>query len=155
MSIFFEQVLFQGPGIDADTDRHGILACFFNDLSDFGFITDIAGIDPKAVYAGIEGHQSKAMTEVNVGDKGNPYAALNFIKFAGSLLVGHGHADELTSCVLKSMNLINRGRNIPGIGIGHRLDRHRRIAADGDRADMDLLGEFSFHQVAIIHDRGI
>ena len=43
-------------------------------------------------------------------------------------------------------NLFDRRRDVGGVGVGHRLDHHRRIAAQDDAADVDRDGVASFRQ---------
>ena len=44
--------------------------------------------------------------------------------------IGNGNADEFTPGVLKLPDLGDRGSNIAGVRIGHRLNDDRSVSAD-------------------------
>ncbi len=56
----------------------------------------------------------------------------------GVLLAGHRHAHDVRAGLGDRADLVHRRRQVRGLGLGHRLHRHRRAATDRDRADVDL-----------------
>ncbi len=62
------------------------------------------------------------------------------ICFSASTSCSRGTATRTMSApgVGHFADLLHRGREVRGLGLGHRLHRHGRSAADGDGPDMDL-----------------
>ena len=80
------------------------------------------------------------MIEVDVGDQRNRAVAADGRQGVGGLPVGDGAAHDLAAGLGQGQDLGEGGGRVAGVGIGHRLHRHRRAAADGDGADMNLPG---------------
>ena len=56
----------------------------------------------------------------------------------GVLLARHRHAHDVRARVGDGPDLVHRRAQVRGLGLRHRLHRHRRAAADRHRADVDL-----------------
>ncbi|MCY1232197.1 hypothetical protein D9M72_446740 [compost metagenome] len=54
-----------------------------------------------------------------------------------TLVAVDGDAHQLRARLVKGGHLRHRSVDIGSVGVGHRLDDHRRTAADDDAADID------------------
>ena len=54
------------------------------------------------------------------------------------LVARHGHAHEVGARVRHAADLVHRGGQVRGLGLGHRLDHDRGAAADLHAADVDV-----------------
>ena len=52
----------------------------------------------------------------------------------------HGTADDFATGRFQRPDLLHRRTHVAGVGLGHRLDRDRRIAADFHFAQFNLPG---------------
>jgi hypothetical protein len=60
------------------------------------------------------------------------------------LVAVDGDAHELGAGASERRHLLRSSLDVGGVGIGHRLDDHRRAAADDDAADIDRNGPAAF-----------
>ena len=129
----------QATEVNADTDGYLAGLRLANDGLDLAFVADVAGVQPQAVNAAVEGLEGKLVVEVDVGHDGDVDLALDPSQRLGRLHVGDGAPDYLAPLLLQPTYLGDRGRDVAGVGLGHRLDSHGRIAADLHVADVQSL----------------
>ena len=137
-AVFFQQVLFQTAGIDADADRTAVILGRTHHLGHARGIADIAGIDAQAGDAGLGGLDGALVVEMDVGDDGNRAFAADLLQRPGGLLIRRADAHDIGTGIGGADHLIQRGAHVVAIGIGHGLHRNRGIAADRHIADHDL-----------------
>ena len=82
----------------------------------------------------------KLVIEVNVGDQRDANLFLDFAQLFRRFAHRHGAANDLAAGRLQIPDLLHRGAHVARIGLGHRLDGDRRIAADLDLAELNLSG---------------
>src|SRR3989304_269400 len=90
----------------------------------------ITGIQPEAVNPVINCHKCQPVVEVYVSNKRDMYRVPDISDGCSSICVRHCNPDYFTPCILKPFYLANRSADITCISVGHRLDNHRRIAAN-------------------------
>ena len=136
-----EDVLLERAGVHADADRDAAVLRGGCDLADLGRGADVAGVDAEAVDAGLERGEGEAVVEVDVGDdRAGADGALDLRERGGRGGVGHGEADDVRAGLEAGERLRGGRGGVPRVGVRHRLDGHRRAAADLDGADADAMG---------------
>ena len=106
---------------------------------DFMGYTDVRiPVDADSVRTLLHGRHSQTRIEMNIGNQGNGNLFSNAGNGLGRRHIRDRHPDDFAASLLQLLNLPDRGLDIIGHGIGHRLDRNRRAATDGHRTDMDL-----------------
>ena len=143
-----QQFLVQAAPVDADAHRFVVAAGQFDDGGELivaaGTAADVAGIDAQLGQRlgafGIPAQQAMAV-EVEIADQRHLDAAggqtvADRRHRAGGILGVDGDPHQLGTGPGQGGDLLDGGRDISGVGIGHRLHDDRGIAADRDRADM-------------------
>ena len=138
LTIFFEQILFQAAGIDADAYRAAIGLGRRDHFADPLLAADIARVDPQARSAGIGSFKRTLVVEVDIGDDRHARGTHDLFQCVGRLTVGTGDADNIDAGLFAAADLIDRRLSVRCWRVGHRLHRDRRIAADRHIADHDL-----------------
>ena len=98
----------------------------------------LPGIDAQAGGAGVGRFERALVVEMDVGDDRHARLAHDLAQRSGAVDVGARDADDVRPGFLAAADLVDRRGGVAGRRVGHRLDGHRRIAADGDIADHDL-----------------
>ena len=123
-------------------------------------MADVAGID--SVFIEIAGaigifRQQDVPVVMEIADHRNVAAGieqplLDFRNGRRRFRHVHGDANEFRARLREFQALLRGGSNIGGIGVGHRLDDHRRAAAHLDVADLhaDCLVPFARHLQSIV-----
>jgi hypothetical protein len=75
---------------------------------------------------------------MDVGDDRHRHLPGDFFQCQRRFLVGAGDPDDIRTGLFESPDLHDRGCGVAGHGVGHRLHRDRRIAANRHLADMDF-----------------
>ena len=140
LAVFFQQVLFEAAGIDADADRAAVVAGGLDHLAHAGGIANIAGVDAQAGGAGLGGLDGALVVEMDVGDDRHRAFAADLAQGAGRGLVRGRDADDIGPGISGADHLIQRRTHVAAIGIGHGLDADRGVTAHRDAADHDLAG---------------
>src|SRR5690554_6184071 len=146
LAVFLLQILLQRTGIDADPQWDAMIAGRVNHLAHAILAADIAWIDAQAVGTEISHSQGDAIVEMDVGNQRYGHTRLDPSKGLGSLHAGHGHTHEVCPGGGEVFDLRDGGLDVAGIGIGHRLDADRRIAAHGHRPDLDAARQAARHR---------
>ena len=141
-----EQLLVEAAPVDADAHRLGVLRRHLDHLGELAVVlvalADVARVDAvlrQRLGAGrIVGEQAVAVV-VEVADQRHvdvhPVELLADVRHRrGGLGRVDGDAHHLRAGDRQLLDLDRGADRIDRVGIGHRLDPHRRIAADGDRA---------------------
>jgi hypothetical protein len=145
MAMSFEDLLLKGSGIDPYSDRDVPRQRFLDDFLDSFTAADISGIDAEPVSAGLEGGESKAVVKVDVRNQRGKNLLLDLLESFSSLFIRHGQPHNVTPGSLKLLDLPDRRIHIPGVRVGHGLNRNGRPAADRHLPDMDLASFLSSH----------
>src|SRR5690554_1858661 len=88
---------------------------------------------------------------MNIGHQRNSDALANLTKSLCGFHGGHRHADNIGTGQLNSLDLLNGGGDIGGLGVGHALHRDRRLATYRNITHHDttrfttLNGRFTMH----------
>ena len=106
---------------------------------------DVSRIDPEPVRAGLESGESQAVVKVDVCNQRGANLLLDLFERCSSLFIRHSQSHDLTPGSLKLLDLPDRRSHIPGVRVGHGLNRNRRFAADRHIPDMDLASFLSSH----------
>ena len=112
--IFFQQVLFKGPRIDADADRDPAVPGAVHHGLDLFRAADVAGVDPQTVGAGPGGRDGQTVVEVDVGDHRDPHLLLDAGNRRGRLGVRHRHPHDVASGRLQAPDLGHGGGDVLG-----------------------------------------
>jgi hypothetical protein len=153
LAIFVQQVLFQRTGVDADADGTAVVAGGLDHLAHPVGRTDVARVDAQAGGAGLGGLDGAFVVEMDVGHDRHRAFADDFAQGPGRGFVGGGDADNIGPGLGGGDDLRQRGPHVRTVGVGHGLDRDRRVAPHGDAADHDL-ARFAAFDVAPGADRG-
>ena len=132
-----QDVLFEGARVDADADGDPPRRRGPDDLADLLPRADVAGIEPQAVDARVEGGQGQPVVEVDVGDERDPALPADLPEGGGRGPVRDGQPDDLRPGLLQPADLRRRRPDVPGVGLGHGLDDDGGAAADDDAAHGD------------------
>ena len=102
---------------------------------------DVARVDPHRRAAGVDRGEDVLRLEVDVGDHRDLRLAWRSSGSASaSSCDGHRDPDDVAAGRGELGDLLQRRVDVGGQRRGHRLHRDRRVAADRDRADLDLPG---------------
>ena len=114
---------------------------------------DVAGVEAQAVDALLDGDQRQFVIEMDVGDQRDANFFLDLAELLGRFAHRHGTADDFAAGRFQGPDLLHRGAHVAGVGLGHRLDRDRRIAADFHIAQLNLPGFAPFNHGSTIENR--
>ncbi len=138
LAVLFQQLAFQGAGVDADAHGTAVVAGGLDDLLDPRLAADVARIDPQAGRAGLGRLDAAFVVEVDVRDDRH-VGGLGDRRHGGRrLLVRARDPHDVGPSLLKLADLGDGRRRIRGEGVGHRLHGDGRIAPNRHVADMDL-----------------
>src|ERR1035437_2846974 len=125
----------QRPRVDSDTDADAALFGPANHLDDLVAVADVAGVEAEALDARIERRPRQAVVEMDVGDDRQAGAVEDFHHRVAGLAVVAGDAPHVCAGVSHPRDLGDGSIDVAGVGLGHRLHRDRRGAADDDVTD--------------------
>ena len=129
-AVLRDQVLLEGAGVHADTDRDIPLLRAVHDGPDLLVRADVARVDTdliRAVFHRFDGH---TVVEMDVGNERNRNLLFDLTDRHGGLMGRHGAADDLTAGLLEAVNLRDGRRDILRLRVAHGLDRDRVLPAD-------------------------
>jgi len=131
----FVQVLGQRAGVDPDPHRYIGGVGLDRDLGDFVAAADVPWVEADAVGAGVDRFQRQGVVEVDVGDDRDRRLHDDRLQRLDVLLARDRAADDVGAGLGDLVDLLHRRRQVGGLGLGHRLHRDRRAAADRHLAD--------------------
>ena len=131
-------MLGQRAGVDAHAQRRAALLGQGDHLGDLLRSADVAGVQAHAVSARFDRLQRERVVEVDVGDHRDRRLRDDRLQRLGVLLARHRDAHDVRARLRDRPDLLHRRLQVGGLGLGHRLHRHGRAAADRDSADVDL-----------------
>ena len=99
---------------------------------------DIARIDAQTGRAALRRLDGAFVVKVDVGNDRHVDRADDVLQRPGRRLIRAGNPDDVGAGLFQRQHLGHGGGHVRGIGVGHRLDGDRRIAADRHVADEDL-----------------
>ena len=138
LAVFLQQVPLQTARVHADADRAAMILRRLDHLAHAALIPDIARIDPQAGRARLRRLNRALIVEMDIRHDRHRAFAHNLAQRAGAALVGGRDPHDIRTNIGSADHLIQRRAHIRTIGIGHRLDRDRRIAAHRHIAHHDL-----------------
>ena len=130
----------EGAGVDADADRDAPVLALAGDELDLLRLAEVAGVEPQAVDARLEGGQGHLHVEVDVGHDRHRAAGHDTGQALGGLPLVAGAAHDVGAGRLQGVDLGQGAVDVGGLGDGHRLHGDRGAAADRHRSDHDLAG---------------
>ncbi len=151
-AVLLLQVLFQGTGVDADTDRDPAVTGGIDHRAHAVFATDVARVDPQAIHAQLGHAQGDPVVEMDVGDQWHLDQLLDPAEGLGSVHVRHGYPDDIDARGFQAVDLGHGRGHIIGVAVGHALHRDRRIAAHRHRADPDFTRFATLDWRFAVHD---
>ena len=98
----------------------------------------LPGLSRSALHAGLHRRERELVLEVDVGDDRHRRARHDLREALGRRLLVAGAAHDVAPRRGERVDLRERAVDVGGLGGGHRLHRHRRVATDRDVADVDL-----------------
>src|SRR5690606_36723824 len=137
-AVLHQQVTPQRTGVDADAHRAAVVPGGLDHLAHPVAAADVARIDPQARGDGLGRRDPAAVVEVDVGHQRDLRLAGDGAEGRSGVLVRTGDPDDVGPRLLQPRDLVDRRRGVGRGGVAHRLDRYRRVAADGDVSDHDL-----------------
>ena len=96
-------------------------------------LADVAGVEAQALHAGFHRGERELVLEVDVGDDRHRRAGHDLREPLGGRLLVAGAAHDVAARGGERVDLRERAVDVGRLGGGHRLHRHRRVAADRDR----------------------
>ena len=145
------QLFFQGAGVDADADRHAVVAGGFDHRAHPVLAADVARVDAQAVGAFVGHFQGDLVVVVDVRHQRQAHLLADFAEGFGGIHGGHRNAHDIRAHTFQRPDLGDGGVHVAGVGVGHALHGDRRIAAHRHGADVNLTGftalngDFRFH----------
>ena len=112
---------------------------------------DVAGVQADLVDAALGAQQGQAVVKMDVGYQGHIHLFFDFVDRQGGALVRNGEAHDVRTGGTHGADLGYGRIDVMGLGIAHRLNGNRRVAADLDGADLDASGFVSGHEIPRIH----
>ncbi len=118
-TVFFLQVFFQRPGIDADTNRNVFVARAVNHGANTLFATDVTWVNTQAVHAILRHFERNTVIKVDIRDQRNVDLLLDEFKGFSRIHSRYGYAHDICANALKRFNLIDCRFHIGGASVGH------------------------------------
>jgi hypothetical protein len=75
---------------------------------------------------------------MNIGDKRDVDALLDFAKCGNGFFIGNGDAHDFAACFFEAVDLFHGRFDVARVGGSHGLDGNRMIPADGDFSNVDF-----------------
>ncbi len=134
------QVLGQRAGVDADRAAacRARLASAITSAT-FSGPPMLPGLSRTQCAPGLDRLQRERVVEVDVGDHRDRRLRDDGLERLGVFVARHRHADDVGAGLGDTMDLGHRRRKVGGLGLGHRLHRDRRAAADLHVSDLDVV----------------
>src|SRR6476661_4517907 len=141
LAVLGQQPPVQTAGVDADADGDAGVLGRAGDLLDLVVeLADVPGVDAHARTARVDGREDVLRLEVDVGDDRDLALASDRRKGLGVVLARARHAHDVAPCGRELGDLLERRVDVGRRRRGHRLHRHREVAAHAHLADLDLAG---------------
>ena len=141
LAVLLEDALVERAGVDADADRDAGVLGRLGDRADLVVeLADVAGIDAYGSAARVDRGEDVLRLEVDVGDDRDVGVLGDLGERVGVVLARARHSYDVAACSGELGDLLQRRVDVGGQRRRHRLHRHRGVAADVDRADLDLAG---------------
>src|SRR5258708_16656025 len=119
-TVFFQQVFFERPAIDSNSDRYSLCLRRPHDFPNAFVSPYVPGIQTEFIDARFKGHQREFVMEMNVSDKwnvGNPFA--NLLQGHRSVVIGNSETHHLAASAYHLFNLSDSTIDISGVTLGH------------------------------------
>src|SRR5262249_39926991 len=137
LAVFFQQVLLQRTGVDADSHGAAMVARGLDDLLHPFVAADIARVDAQAGSAAVGGLDGALVVEVDVRDDRHVDLTDDVLQGQRAGLVGAGDTDDVNAGKFGATDLRDGALDIGGQRIGHGLHGDRRAVTDRDAANID------------------
>ena len=98
-------------------------------------LADVAGVEAQRLHAGFHRAERELVLEVDVGDDRHRRTGHDLREAFGGFLFVARAAHDVATGGRECVDLRERAVDVGGLRGGHRLDRDRRVAADGNGAD--------------------
>ena len=100
-AVLFNERLFQGTAVDANTDRHTVFLCFIHHSPHPLCASDIARIDADLVCSALHGSNSQTVIKMNVCHQRNVDLAFDGLQAFCRFHSRHRHPDYVAACLLQ------------------------------------------------------
>ena len=147
-AVFFQQAFIQRAAVNPDTNRAAVCLGRFDNFFYAVGSADVAGINPQAGSAVICRQQPETVIKMNVGHHRDINGFGYLFQSPGRSFIRTGAAGDVAADPFLTLNLFNGCLNIGCRRIGHRLNRNRGIASDGNFSYHNLTGfatNYFFH----------
>ena len=161
LTVFTLQLLFQGAGVDTDTNGNAFVLGALDHCLDTVFTTDVAWIDTQTIHAPLCHSQGNLVIVMDIRNQRHIHLLAYLSEGLGGIHTRHRHPHDIHTCILQAADLANRGIHVTGFGVSHALYGDGGIAAHRDVADKDLTGlaaldfDFRFHGVSTLANQGM
>ncbi len=127
--------------VDADADRQAAVLGLAGDELDVLGLADVARVEAQRVHARFHRAERELVLEVDVGDDRHRRARHDLRESFGGFLFVARAAHDVATGGRERVDLRERALDVGRLRGGHRLDRDRCVAADGNGADVQLAGD--------------
>jgi len=136
-AVLFLQILFQRTGVNTNADRNIFVARTVHHRPDTLFATDVAGVNAQAIDPVFRHFQRDAVVKMDIRHQRHIHLLFNQTKCFGGIHGRHRDAHDVHANPFQRLDLPDRGIDIRGAGIGHRLHGNRRAITDRHLADVN------------------
>ena len=126
-----QNILLDAAGVHADADGHMMHSGAVRHPAHLFHAADIAGVDAHLGYAPLDGPHRQIGPEVDIRHQRHRRTVHNGGQRFQAVLIVHAQTHDVAPGLRQLPNLLQRGRSVPAVRIGHALHAHRRAAANG------------------------
>ena len=137
-SVLFLQILFEGTGVHADTDRDVMCSGAGNKFLNPFPSADIAGIEPDLVDPVLDRRDCETVVKMDIGNDRNVHGPPDRLDRLRAIHIVNSKADDVASCPFKRQDLRDGAFNILRVGVGHGLDQDGIPVPDLSVSDSDF-----------------
>ncbi len=138
--VLVEEVLVERTGIDPDANRKPAVLGLAGHGLDLVLLADVPGVETQTLHPGLHRGERQPVLVVDVGDDRDRAAGHYLGETLRRLDLVAGDADDVGAGSGEGIDLGQGAVDVGSLGGGHRLNRDRRPAPDGNGADMELTG---------------
>ena len=129
-----QQIFFQGAAVDADADGNPALGGELDYFLDAPTSADVSWIQTQAVHSLLQRYKGEFVVEVNVRHQGDADLSFDLAELFRCLANRDCNSHDVATSRLQGPNLVHCSTHIPGVRLGHGLDRDGGIATYGNLA---------------------
>ena len=123
----------EGATVDPDPDGNATVLGLARNQAEVIGLFDIPRVQPETMDTSIERRQGHSVAVVDVGHDGHRGARHDMGQPGRGISVVTRTADDVGPGTREGVDLLEGPLNVSRLGRGHRLNRDRRLSADGNR----------------------